>query len=75
MACSVHILTNITFIVATMEESGEQCIVVFAFVVTEPASECVCVATQPTTRSLRNNQCKDDSALLSRFRHGGHPYR
>ncbi len=27
----------------TMEESGEQCTVVFALIVTEPASECVCV--------------------------------
>jgi hypothetical protein len=25
------------------EESGEQCTVVFALIVTEPASECVCV--------------------------------
>ncbi len=25
-----------------MEESGEQCTVVFALIVTEPASECVC---------------------------------
>ncbi len=55
LACSVHILTNSTFIVETKEESGEQCIVVFALIVAEPASECVCVATQPITRRLRNN--------------------
>ncbi len=26
-----------------MEESGEQCTVVFVFIVTEPASKCVCM--------------------------------
>jgi hypothetical protein len=31
----------------TIEEPGEQCTVVFALIVTEPASECVCVYCSP----------------------------
>jgi hypothetical protein len=43
-----------------MEELGEQCTVVFALIVTEPASYCV-------FSRFRNNLCKDDSALFSRL--------
>jgi len=42
-----------------MEESGEQCTVVFALIVTELASEYV----------EKDNLCKDDNALFSRFFH------
>ncbi len=69
-----------------MEEPGEQCTVVFALIVTEPASECVCRGgggggwgaapppppppPPPPTRRFRNNLWKDDSALFFRFLHG-----
>jgi hypothetical protein len=60
-----------------MPESGEQSRVVFALIVTEPASECVCVeggmvasALPPPTSMFRNNLFKDDSALFSRFLRG-----
>jgi hypothetical protein len=57
----------------TMDESGEQCTVVFALIVTKSASECVCGCgggnmiytpsppppTSPTRR-FRNNLYKDD---------------
>ncbi len=64
--------------VSTMEEPEEQDTVVFALIVTEPASECVCgggggglhYTHPPTTSHFRNNSCKDDSALFSRFLHG-----
>jgi hypothetical protein len=46
-----------------MDESGEQSPVVFAVIVTEPASECV-------WSRFRDNLCKDDSALFSRYLHG-----
>ncbi len=36
-------IVNNHFIVESIEESGEQCTVVFASIVTEPASERVCV--------------------------------
>ncbi len=58
-----------------MEESGEQCTVVFAFIVTELAREYVekevrvIALPPPPTSQLRNNLCKDDNALLSRFFH------
>ncbi len=67
-----------------IEEPREQCTVVFALIVTDPASECVCLclwtgcregggATTPPclppTSRFRNNLCKDDSALFSRFLH------
>jgi hypothetical protein len=57
-----------------MEEPGEQCTVVFKLIVTEPASECVCVGVKappsPTIAGSETNACKDDSALSSRFLHG-----
>jgi hypothetical protein len=61
------------------DDSGEQSTVVFALIVTEPASECVCVewgggvALSPPPRHANrfyNSFCKDDSALFSRFLHG-----
>ncbi len=52
-----------------LETVREQCTVVFALNVTEPASECVCVCVCEATSRLRNNLGKDDSALLSRFNH------
>jgi hypothetical protein len=56
---------------STKEESGEQRIVVFAYFVTERSSVGVGAPPPPThTHSLagsRNNLCKDDSALFSRF--------
>jgi hypothetical protein len=47
-----------------MEESGEQCNVVFAFIVTEPASECACAegllySPPPTSRSHNNLRNKN----------------
>ncbi len=51
-----------------MEEPEEQCTVVFALIVTEPASECVGVGggcyTPPLTSRFRNSLWKDDSALF-----------
>jgi hypothetical protein len=47
-----------------MDESGEQSTVVFAIIITEPAIVSVCGA------GSRDNLCKDDSALFSRFLHG-----
>jgi hypothetical protein len=47
-----------------MEESGEQCNVVFALILTEQAAECVYVC-----RILRIILCKDDSALFPEFLH------
>jgi hypothetical protein len=59
-----------------MEETGEQCTVVFALIVLEPASDCLCVwgegdivINTPTPR-VRNNLCKGDSTLFSRFLYG-----
>ncbi len=58
-----------------MEENGEQCTVVFALFVKEPASEFVCVAggcytsPLPPASLFLNNLCKDDSAPFSRFLH------
>ncbi len=62
-----------------MEETGEQCTVVFALIVMEPASDCLCVwgdfvINTPTTR-VRNNLCKGDSTLFSRCIYGDGPYR
>jgi hypothetical protein len=51
-----------------LERVREQCTVVFALNVTEPAGECVCVKPLATSR-LRNNLGRDDNALLSRFLH------
>jgi hypothetical protein len=53
------------------EECGEQSTVVFALIVTEPASKYVYVkggggAATPLSR-FRNNLCKDDSGFFSRF--------
>ncbi len=48
----------------TREEAGVQCTVVFALIVTEPASESVCAAVC----RFRKYLCKDDSALFSRAR-------
>ncbi len=59
-----------------MEEPGEQWTVVFALIVTEPASGCVCLCVEgvqrggPANSRFRNNLYKDDSALFSRFLHG-----
>ncbi len=59
----------------SMEEPGEQRTVVIALIVTELASESVCVCveggchTPLPTSPFRNNLCKDDRALLSRFLH------
>ncbi len=64
-----------------MEEPGEQSTVVFALIEPEPASECVCVCMEgvegggllhplPLISRFRNNLCKDDRALFSRFLHG-----
>jgi hypothetical protein len=55
-----------------MEESGEQCTVVFAYFVKELVSVGVGVMHPPPTHKhslsgSRNNLCKDDSALFSRF--------
>jgi hypothetical protein len=57
-----------------MEESGEQGTVVFALIVTEPASESVCMwpHLNPSSR-FYNNLCKDDTALFSRFLHAPLP--
>ncbi len=57
-----------------LERVREQCTVVFALNVTEPAGECVClcvcVCVKPlATSRLRNNLGRDDIALLSRFLH------
>jgi hypothetical protein len=53
---------------SAMEEPGEQCTVVFALIVTEPASEAWEGCYNPTLLlALRNNIFKDDSALFSRF--------
>ncbi len=64
--------------VTHMEESGEKCTVVFVLIVTEPASERVCVEEEGgcyTPASwFHNNLCKDDSALFSRFLHGQWPF-
>jgi hypothetical protein len=57
-----------------MEEPGEQFIVVFALIVTEPSSECVCVGggatptTPPTSRSVTiyaktTVHCSPDSSM------------
>jgi hypothetical protein len=55
------------FVDLTIEEPGEQCTVVFALIVTEPASQCECVVGGggggAPSRFL-NNICKDDSGLL-----------
>jgi hypothetical protein len=51
-----------------MEESGEQCTVVFVLTVMEQAIECVCVEAPPPPSRFRNNLGKDDSALFSRVR-------
>ncbi len=40
---SVNSATGDRRLVTTIEEAGEQCTVVFAFILTELASECVCV--------------------------------
>jgi len=58
-----------------MEEPGEQWTVVFALIVTEMASECVCEGwilplPRPHTSWFRNNLGKDDIALFPRFLHG-----
>ncbi len=61
--------------IPAMEEPGEQCTVVFALIVLEPASESVYVGLLhplPTSR-FRNNLCKDDSGLFSRFLHDPSP--
>jgi hypothetical protein len=49
-----------------MEEPGEQCTVVFALTVTEPAGRWRGVWQQPPppTSRFRNNLCKDDSAVF-----------
>ncbi len=60
-----------------MEEPGEQCTVVFALIVTEQATEGVFregggllqPSPPPPSTRFRNNLCKDDSALFSRFLH------
>ncbi len=56
--------------VLAIEETGEQCAVVFALIFTEPASDYVCVEVVGVAAPFRNNLCKDDSALFSRFLHG-----
>ncbi len=53
--------------VNTMEEPGEQHTVVFALIVTEPASEFVCVAGFITIYA------KTTVNLFSRFLHGKYP--
>ncbi len=63
--------------IAGMEESGEQDTLVFAFFVTELATEFwmfVCAGGMlyrppPPTSRFRNNLCTDDSELFSRFLH------
>jgi len=57
-----------------IEGTGEQCTVVFAFIVTEPSSEFVCgggsccTPRLPSTCRFRNILCKDDSVLFSTYR-------
>jgi hypothetical protein len=56
--------------VSPVEEPGEQCTVVFALLVTEPAGECVCggggvLHPLPPTSQFGNSLCKDDSAFCS----------
>ncbi len=59
-----------------MEESGEQCTVVFALIVTEPASECMCVRgrgcyIRPPPPLAGSNyaktivDCSPDSSMIS----------
>jgi hypothetical protein len=50
--------------VYTMEEPGELCIVVFALIVTEPATECMCEGGGDyiLIPRFRNNLCKDDNS-------------
>ncbi len=61
-----------------VEESREQCTVVFALIVTEPDSENVCVeeveggggflhSPLPPNNRFRDNLCKDDNAFFFRF--------
>jgi hypothetical protein len=64
-------------VVLPMEEPGEQCTVVFPFVVTEPASECDSVwrrgALPPSPVAgcvTIYYLCKDDSGLFPRFLRG-----
>jgi hypothetical protein len=54
-----------------MEEHGEQCTVVFAFIVTEPASECVCggmggsrLAGSVAIYGKTTMHCSPDSSVL-----------
>ncbi len=49
-----------------MEETGEQCIVVFELIVTPPPPTHTPIRNR---NRFRNNLCKDDSALFSRFLH------
>jgi hypothetical protein len=65
---------TVIFLLLTMEEPGELCIVVFAFIVTKPANECVCgggggVGVAAPSSRFHYNLCKDDSASFSRFLH------
>jgi hypothetical protein len=55
-----------------IEEPVEQWTVVFALIVTKPASQCVwgdATPPPPPTSRFCNNLCKSDSALFSRFLH------
>jgi hypothetical protein len=71
---SLHSLLDVersTLMAEYMDESGEQCTIVFALIVAQPASECVCRGGGGATPSrFRNNFCKDDSALFFIFLHG-----
>jgi hypothetical protein len=62
--CTVMVM-NKKFVVCTAWRNLEKNALVFALMVTEPAAS----PSNPTSR-YRNNLCKDDSALFSRFLYG-----
>ncbi len=58
-------------IVGTMEEPGEQCTVVFALIVTEPATECVCVWGGGVAFLTENTQSGNGAAFWRTCHHDG----
>ncbi len=61
-----------------MDEPGKQCIVIFALLVKEVGDNgggggiATPPLPPPPLAGFRNNLCKDDSELFSRFLHGTH---